>query len=160
MGGGEWGGRGLGEEKISFSLVQSLDWLGRRRTRRRIQQRSSSGLFCAEEALVSSSGMGRDVHSLTLSSQHFLWRGCRDAFPSLGNCQKKEVDLVRHPVVGFPGNNSVHKPQLLKRKESRGEIEPPIVCTPAARRTAGPKRLTDGEMVSERVHTSVDEMPP
>ena len=38
-----------------------------------IQQKSSSSFFL-QEALVSSSSMGSDVHSLTLSIQHFLCR--------------------------------------------------------------------------------------
>ena len=29
--------------------------------------------FCLQEAVVSSSGMGRDVHYLMLSTQHFQW---------------------------------------------------------------------------------------
>ena len=83
-----------------------------------------------QEALVSSSGMGRDVHSLVLSILHFLcrprrrlpfkvsrrmvrerlsWRvtcpnqSCK--LPSLDSCQKsflwKEVDLAQHSVVGL-----------------------------------------------------------
>ena len=84
-----------------------------------------------QEALVSSSGMGRDVHfSFALSILHFLCRPRRrlglkcpgDGFeeavvtrdmtkpcelPSLDSCQKrflwahKEVDLAPHPVVGL-----------------------------------------------------------
>ena len=77
---------------------------------------------------MSRSGMGRDVHSSMLSSQHFLCRprhrppskvpeGCFGEavvacdmpepckFPSLDSCQKgfmwthKEVDLAPHPVT-------------------------------------------------------------
>ena len=80
---------------------------------------------------MSSSGTGRDVHSLMLSIQHFRCRPrhrppskmprkdsfgeavvacgmpepCK--FPSLDSCQKrflwthKEVDLTLHPVVGL-----------------------------------------------------------
>ena len=78
---------------------------------------------------MSSSGMGRDVHSLMLSIQHFLCRPRRrlpskvaprngfgeavvaramsepGKFLSLDSCQKRflwthrEVDLVAHPVV-------------------------------------------------------------
>ena len=54
-----------------FSLVQSLDWWG--------HQVGHEGQFPEilfqsdlQEALASSSGMGRDVHSLMLSIQHFL----------------------------------------------------------------------------------------
>ena len=58
-------------------------------TWRTTQQRSLSSLFL-QEAVTSSFGVGRDVHSLMLSIQHFLcrprrtrwregffWRGCR-----------------------------------------------------------------------------------
>ena len=74
---------------------------------------------------MSSFGMGRDVHPLTLSMQHFLCpvallalqAAPRDGFgeavpdtpklrkfPSLDTCQKflgdhKEVDLAPHPVL-------------------------------------------------------------
>ena len=79
---------------------------------------------------MSRSGMGRDVHSSMLSSQHFLCRprrrppskvpeGCFGEaivacdmpepckFPSLDSCQKgfmwthKEVDLAPHQVAGL-----------------------------------------------------------
>ena len=83
-----------------------------------------------QEALMGSSGMGRDVHSLMLSVQQFLCRprrrpplqgavkdGLGEAvvacdipepckFPSHHGCQKrflwtyKEVDLALHPGVG------------------------------------------------------------
>ena len=59
---------------VQFSPL--TDWVIRETFRGMIQQRSSSSLFL-QEALVSSSGMGRDVHSLMLSVQHFLcwpWR--------------------------------------------------------------------------------------
>ena len=46
--------------------------LGRRGARGTIQQRSSSGLRCLPEAIVSSPGMGGDGHCLTLSMQHFV----------------------------------------------------------------------------------------
>ena len=68
-----------------FSPVRSLD-------RGTIQQRSSSSLFL-QEAVVSSSGIGRDAHSLMFSSsissadhsvahlprcpEGWFWRGCR-----------------------------------------------------------------------------------
>ena len=52
-----------------------------------IRQRSFYTFFFLQEALLNSSGTGRDVHSLMLSIQHFLcqpqcperwfWRGCR-----------------------------------------------------------------------------------
>ena len=81
-----------------------------------------------QEALVSSSGMGRDVHCLMLSIHHFLCRprrchgvlkdGFGEAvvacdmpksckFPSLDSCQKrflwthKEAAVAPHPVVGL-----------------------------------------------------------
>ena len=74
-----------------------------------------------QEALVSSSGTDRDVHSLILSTKHFLCRlkdGFGEAvmacdmlepckFPSLDSCKKrflcnhKEVYLATHPVVGL-----------------------------------------------------------
>ena len=82
-----------------------------------------------QEALVSSSGMGKDVHFLMLSIQHFLCRprhrpppqgALKDClgeavvastmpepceFPYPDSCQKnflwvcKEVDFAQHPVV-------------------------------------------------------------
>ena len=74
-----------------------------------------------QEALVSCSGMGRYVHSLMLSTQHFFCRleyGFGETLvacdmcepckcPSLDSCQKrflwtyKKVDLAPHPVVGL-----------------------------------------------------------
>ena len=53
--------------------VQSLDWFGRRGD---MTDDSAEILFQSflREAIVSSSGMGRDVHSLTLSIQYFLCR--------------------------------------------------------------------------------------
>ena len=84
-----------------------------------------------QEALVSSSGMGKDVHFLMLSIQHVLCRprhrppsqgalkdGFGEAvvacnmpepceFPYLDSCQKnflwvrKEVGFAQHPVVGL-----------------------------------------------------------
>ena len=56
-----------------FSSVQSRDRLGRRGDMR---DDSAEILFQSflQEALVSSSGMGRDVHSLMLPIQHFLCR--------------------------------------------------------------------------------------
>ena len=55
------------------SSVQSLDRLDRR-----VDTRDDSAeiLFLSflQEALVSSSGLGRDVHFLMLSTQHFLCR--------------------------------------------------------------------------------------
>ena len=58
---------------VQFSSVQSFDRLGRRGDMR---DDSAEILFQSflQEALVSSSGMGRDVHSLMLSIQHFLCR--------------------------------------------------------------------------------------
>ena len=38
--------------------------------------------------------------------------------------------------------DSIHKPQLLKREESRSGIEPRSFCLPAYRLTARPNRLT------------------
>ena len=55
---------------MSISSVQSLDRLVIRGTWQMIQQRSFSCVFC--KSIVSSYGMGRDVHSLILSIQHFL----------------------------------------------------------------------------------------
>ena len=53
--------------------VQSLDKLGHRGDMRVDSAEILSQSFL-QEALVSSSGMGRDVHSLMLSTQHFLCR--------------------------------------------------------------------------------------
>ena len=57
----------------TFSSVQSLDRLGRRRD---TKDASAEILFRSflHKAVVSSSGMGRDVHSLLLSIHHFLCR--------------------------------------------------------------------------------------
>ena len=94
-----------------------------------VQQRSSSSLFLLE-ALVSSSGMGRDVHSDVVHPAFHqpttelptLPGAQKDGFGkavtacgmpepykflSLDSCQKrflwihKEVDLAPHPVVGL-----------------------------------------------------------
>ena len=58
---------------FQFSSVQSLDRFGRRGDMR---DDSAEILFQSflQEALVSRSGMGRDIHSLTLPTQHFLCR--------------------------------------------------------------------------------------
>ena len=56
-----------------LTLLQSHDRLGRRGD---MKDDSAEILFQSflQEALVSSSGMGRDVHSLMLSIQHFFCR--------------------------------------------------------------------------------------
>ena len=56
-----------------FRAVQSLDRLGRRGD---MTDDSAEIFFQSflQEAIVSSSGMGRDVYALTLSIQHFLCR--------------------------------------------------------------------------------------
>ena len=78
-----------------------------------------------QKALVGISGMDRDVHSLKMSTQHFLCRSQRRppskvpqrmvlerlswpvTYPNQSSCRKrflwthKEVDLVPHPVVGL-----------------------------------------------------------
>ena len=61
---------------VQFGSVRSLDRLGRRGD---LRDDSAEILFqsCLQEALVSSSGTGRDVHSLMLSIQHFLCRSRR-----------------------------------------------------------------------------------
>ena len=58
---------------VQFSSVQSLDRSGRWGNMR---DNSAEILFQSflQEALVSSSGKGKDVHSLMLSNQHFLCR--------------------------------------------------------------------------------------
>ena len=56
-----------------FSWVQSLDWLGHWGDVRDDSAEILSQSFM-QETLVSSSGMGRDVHSLMLSIQRFLCR--------------------------------------------------------------------------------------
>ena len=58
---------------IMFSSVQSLDRLDRRGD---IRDDSAEILFQSflQEVIVSSSSMGRDVHFLMLSIQHFLCR--------------------------------------------------------------------------------------
>ena len=79
-------------ETVQFSSVQSLDRMGRRGN---IKDDSAEVLFQSflQEALVSSSGMGRDVRSLALSSsissadhdvansprcsEGWFWRDCR-----------------------------------------------------------------------------------
>ena len=43
-------------------------------------------------------------------------------------------------IVGTKSQDSVHRPQLLKRKESRSGVEPRSLCLPASRLTARPKR--------------------
>ena len=105
---------------VQFTSLQSRDRLGRRGDTR---DDSVEILFQSflQKALVSSSGMGRDVHSLMLSIQHFLCRPrCRPPskvpwrmffgeavvacdmpepckFPSLWT--HKGVDLALRPVV-------------------------------------------------------------
>ena len=56
---------------VQFSSVQSLDRLGRRGDTRDDSAEILLQSFL-QEALVSSSGMGRDVYSVMLSIQHFL----------------------------------------------------------------------------------------
>ena len=59
--------------RLDFSLVQSLDRFGRLGD---TGDDSAEVLFQSflQEAIVSSSGMDRDVHYLMLSVQHFLCR--------------------------------------------------------------------------------------
>ena len=111
---------------LSICSVQFLNRLGRRKDMRDDLAEILFQSFL-QGALVSSSGMGRDVYSLMLSIQHFLflpWRrpsssdGFGEAvvacdmpelgkFPSLDSYQErflwthKEVDLDLHPVVGL-----------------------------------------------------------
>ena len=63
----------LTDYRLTFSSVQSLDRLGRRGDTR---DDSAEILFQSflREAIVSNSGMGRNVYSLRLSIQHFLCR--------------------------------------------------------------------------------------
>ena len=93
-----------------------------------IRQKSSSRLFLPEAIMMSSSGMGRDIHSLTWFIRHFLRRPrCRPSskdgleetlvacdtpepckFPSFDSCQEelpvcptRKLTLFRSPVVGL-----------------------------------------------------------
>ena len=59
------------------SSVKSLDWLSHWGDTS-LRDDSAEILFQSQEALVSSSGIGRDVHSLMLSIQHFL---CQPWYP-------------------------------------------------------------------------------
>ena len=61
--------------QVQFSSVQSFGRLGHR-LGGDMKDDSAEILFQSflQEVLVSSSGMGRDVHSLLLSIQHFLCR--------------------------------------------------------------------------------------
>ena len=113
-----------------FSSVQSVDRSGRRG---HMTDDSAEMFFQCflQEAIVSSSGIGWDAHSLMLSIKHSLRRPRRrppsnvpleDGFgeavvasdmpepcklPSLDSCQKrflwthKEVDLASHPFIGL-----------------------------------------------------------
>ena len=116
-------------KSVQFASLQSLDRLGHRGD---MTNDSAEILFQSflQEAVVSSSGTGRDVHSLTRPprfsyADHGIvdpprypegWFGeafmARDTpqpreFPSLDSCQKmfawahKEVGLALHPVVGL-----------------------------------------------------------
>ena len=92
------------------SPISSINFLDQLSCQRDMGDNSAEILFLTflQEALVSSSGMGRDVHSLMLSIQHssadhgvvhpprclegWFWRGCCDIpepckFPSLDSCQ-------------------------------------------------------------------------
>ena len=68
-----WGEWCLNARTDQFSLVQPLDQMGRLGDMR---DDSAEILFKSflHEALVNSSGRGRDVHSLTFSIQHFFCR--------------------------------------------------------------------------------------
>ena len=60
-----------------------------------------------QDALVSSSGMGRYVHSLVLSIQHLFCRPQRRPPSKVPSCRRrflwthKEVDLASHLVIGL-----------------------------------------------------------
>ena len=114
--------------KQRFSSVQSLDRLDRLGDRTDDSAEILLQSFL-QEATVSSSDKGRDIHSLMLSIQHFFCQPCHPSpsktplrvildrlacdmpkpckFPSLDSCQKmflwthKEVDLASHPVIGL-----------------------------------------------------------
>ena len=83
----EWSG------SVQFSSVQSLDRLGRRGD---MMDDSAEILlqffFLLQEALVNSSGTGRDVHSLMLSIQHFL---CRPRSGEVGTEKKRREKAMR-----------------------------------------------------------------
>ena len=61
---------GVDVDQAGISSVQSFDRLDRQGDTR--DSRDPLPVFFLQEALVSSSSMGRDIHSLTLSIQQFL----------------------------------------------------------------------------------------
>ena len=111
-----------------MSSVQSLDQLGYRGDMRANSEKILFQSFL-KEAIVSSSGMGREVHSLTLSTKHFLcqswycpsskvpWRMFGEAVVvcDIDSCQKrflwthKEVDLAPHPVIALCSKYEIHR---------------------------------------------------
>ena len=59
-------------------------------------------------------------------------------------CIKVEIDESHFndsKLRGAMSQDSVHRPQLLKRKESRSRFEPRPLCLPVQRLTARPNRL-------------------
>ena len=59
--------------------------------------------------------------------------------------------LMFHQLWGTKSQDSVHKPQLLKRKESLSRIEPRSFRLPAYRLTTRPNRLSVGQLLPKRV---------
>ena len=92
------GGRGRRDgrhKKCWTTSVQFLDRLGHQGDFRDDSAEIDFQSFL-REALVSRSGMGRDVHSLTLSIQHFF---CR---PRLDGCCQR-VDIPAHTGTAYVG---------------------------------------------------------
>ena len=147
---------------VQFSSVQSLDRLGRRGDMR---SDSAEILFQSFllEALVSSPGMGRDVHSLMLSMQHFLCRPRRrppSKVPRRMILERLSSSVTCPEPCKFPSLDScqmrcqwTHKEVVLLRIQS-------LVCAPSRRcriASSGTWYQKPGSWISEspsRVHVS------
>ena len=62
--------------------------------------------------------------------------------PAISWAVRMRAILMFHKLWGTKSQDSAHRPQFWKRKESRSRFEPRSLCLPAYRLTAGPNRLT------------------
>ena len=69
-------------------------------------------------------------------------------------------DILVSFIVGIKSQDNVHRPQLLKRKQSRSRFEPRSLCLLAYRLTARPNRLTSLRSLPGRAIRRYPPPPP
>ena len=73
-------------------------------------------------------------------------------WPALRWAAMRAIQLMFHSLWGTKSQDSVHKPQLLERKESRSSIKPRSFCLPAYCLTARPNRLSTLSIILPNAH--------